>query len=134
MMNRLVSLRPRNARTTRISTLIDEEVLNLSMLGLVSEGVRSEGARPLNDLELAGAGGGRLAISDIWNIEVPATMMRKTELADLLEKHQAAASRPTGATAHSMAARDTRVPLMLVAVLVALAVAGVAWWLLRDLF
>ena len=117
----------------RISTLIDEEVLNLSMLGLVGQGVRSEGAKPLNDIEIVNTKGssGRLAISEIWSVDTQPRGSSRLDLAEMLEKHQEAASRPPAAP--PVPASSRRLPVAVIAVVVTLVAAGLAYWVMNQL-
>jgi len=72
----------------RIGQLIEEEILNLSMMGVIAVGARAEGARPLNDVEVADSGRrGRLGIADIWKPDLAAELSDRPELADVLALH-----------------------------------------------
>ncbi len=117
---------PTEEPAERIGSLIDEEVVNLSMLGRIPDSTRTSGARPINDIEIASAGEGRLSISDIWSVKSPeglpegegfakAIIDRQTELDRGVPRAEAAASR-TGLIAASV--------LLLLGI-----AAGVAWWL-----
>ncbi len=74
----------------RIGMLIDEEVLNLSMLGVIGQGMRADGAKPLNDAEvgIGGAGKSRLEVADIWQTsplkEIAADTRQSAELNDYI--------------------------------------------------
>ena len=118
--------------STAIGPLIDEEVLNLSMMGMIGEGTRSEGARPLNDLAVATAAGpSRLAVADIWTNEPVSGLSDRADLADMLEGYEAATV-SEAAPVESGPSQAT----MAIAVAVAVVAAGLAYWLLSmaDLF
>ena len=116
--------------TDGIARLIDEEVLNLSMMGLIGEGTRSEGAKPLNDLVVAHAAGTyRINVADIWVQERKQEQPERTDLADMLELHEAAASPDP-----IVARRDASSPLLtaIVGFLTAAAVGGAVYWLITE--
>ena len=71
----------------RIGPLLDEEVINLSLLGRIPDLGKGIGAKPLNDFDVASIGGQRLQISDIWSVRAP-NLPERTDLADLVAKRQ----------------------------------------------
>ncbi len=113
----------------RIGALIDEEVLNLSVLGRIPDPSNSAGVRPINDIEIAGAGEGRLSISDIWSVKPPEGLPDGEGFAQAILRRQQELDRG-GKPERSRGGRGG-----LIAVLILLLLggaAGVAWWL--DLF
>ena len=121
----------------RIGPLIDEEVLNLSMLGVIGDGMRAEGAKPLNDVEVAdGAGKSRLSVADIWQHDPIGDLSQRIELADMLEKHEKAKEEALEpgqgeAGAAGKAAAGGAVSWAWAAAVAAVA-GGVVYWLLSD--
>ena len=73
--------------TARIDLLIEEEVLNLSMLAGTDPTSRTEGAQPLSNLDVAEARtDSRLTVSDIWE-QVDEEGPASPKLSRALEKH-----------------------------------------------
>ncbi len=122
--------------TDRIGQLIDEEVLNLSMMGLVNTtGTRPDGARPLNDAELVtGSPNVRVSVADIWGGDVPPPVARP-ELADLLEAYRPRgpeSGAQTHAKRHGRSGAIRPWLMAFVGVVVAVATGSLAYWLLTD--
>lgn len=75
----------------RIGMLIDEEVLNLSMLGMIGQGMRADGAKPLNDAEVDNAAdvSVRLEVADIWQVPNLVGLSEDVTLAEELNDYVA---------------------------------------------
>jgi len=75
----------------RIGMLIDEEVLNLSMLGMIGQGMRADGAKPLNDAEILNVpeASVRLSVADIWQVPSLEGLSEDITLADELNEYVA---------------------------------------------
>ena len=94
MVEELFDLRgdEESATEERISMLIDEEVLNLSMLGVIGQGMRADGAKPLNDASVAPEESrqARLNVADIWQpkatVEIPADSRDSTALNEYISE------------------------------------------------
>jgi serine/threonine protein kinase len=128
----------------RIGQLIDEEILNLSMMGEIAGGNRADGARPLNDVEVAEGGQhGRLSISDIWKPALIGDLSDRMDLADSLALHVGhAASIETPASSDSKdessgekaVSKDKKSgsSKWLIALLILASVGGLAFWLITE--
>ncbi len=130
MLEQIFSVQPDSGGPPgqRIAALIDEEVINLSMLGRIPETGQSIGAKPLNDFELR-AVDSRLSISDIWSVRPP-DLPPSTELADLLAKRQEELEARASGTKAARRSRAGRGWLWaILGLVVAGAGAGVAWYL-----
>ncbi len=125
----------------RIGVLLDEEVLSMSMMGVIGEGQNASGARPLNDVEVAGStSGGRLSVAEIWQPPNQVELTGHEDLANGLAEHdsdrmagalEAPASKveeAAGGTPQS----GSSVATYAIAAVVAIAVAAGVYFLLSD--
>ena len=115
-----------------IGPLIDEEVINLSMLGYIGAGMRAEGAQPLNDVAVAGAlGAGRLSVADIWTSEPMPELSQRIDLARMLAEHEAQ-KEPTEEPVAAEQVVDNEHVTWIAAAGVAVLAAGLVFWLLSN--
>ena len=122
----------------QIGALIDEEVLNLSMMGMISEGMRTEGSRPLNEADVAhGSDSGRLSVAELWQIkpEIQLPSEADATLADALDAHEKAHRADINAKAETGIAPNgggSSASGMVIGLVVAAVVAAGAFWLLSE--
>ncbi len=124
------------APAERIGPLIDEEVLNMSMLGVLEDGKDAQGAQPLNDVAVAGSRAAtRLSVADIWQQKPIKRLSERADLADMLAAYGKQAD--VAAPALAIESDDSSAAAeggsnYAVAAGVAAVFAGLVYWVLSD--
>ncbi len=132
MLHELFATDDNSSPAEQIGPLIDEEVMNLSMLGIVADGARAEGAQPLNDVAVAGTRTEtRLSVADIWQQKPIRRLSDRVDLAEMLGQYQETSDPTSGPHAVEAAPRQGGSALAVAAGVAAVA-AGLAYWLLSD--
>jgi serine/threonine-protein kinase len=111
----------------RLVLLVEEEIQNLSMLGLLGDGIRMDGAQPLNEADFQSAPTSRLAVADVWRTRSDPDLSSRIDLADLLEKLDAQGADSSRLRAASDSSRRNWVVALAVGVLL-LGGAALAWF------